>query len=324
MKYNGQVKMESGGNSSWVGNSKANKKYADMLFGPPSNPHNATYNFNEQHNLLSKKVEDKKAPFLNASTLNESLRSRNTVSRSAKQPLKRYKSSHQPSFVDETLFSSRTASPSLQHSTAMPPEMICKGLQVSSRPSSRMDSRPSSRIDSRPTSRMSSRPATPKVGHKASFVDDTLFGPKPVEPGWAAPWDKDKPKKPLLFGSSDVKVTINHNIQICRERPRKDLRSAGAGVRLQKNPGDKWGTKGTVVETHETPRSYIIDTDNGRYRRNRQHIRSSPQSPPTQPQDRDAPVDEPVDESAAVPEIHRQPSGRERKLPERFKDSVMY
>ncbi|ELU06798.1 hypothetical protein CAPTEDRAFT_194439 [Capitella teleta] len=98
----------------------------------------------------------------------------------------------------------------------------------------------------------------------------------------------------------------------------------GTQVRLQKNPGDKWGTKGTVVETHETPRSYIIDTDNGRYRRNRQHIRSSPQSPPTQPQDRDKPVDEPVDESAAVPEIHRQPSGQERKLPERFKDCLMY
>lgn len=65
---------------------------------------------------------------------------------------------------------------------------------------------------------------------------------------------------------------------------------------------------------------------------NRQLIRSSLQSPPTQLQDSDEPIhesvvesaDEPVGDFSVVPETHRQPSSHVTKLPERFKDCIIY
>lgn len=175
---------------------------------------------------------------------------------------RRYRSNHEASYVDETLFGQKTENPpfhapwekpsdygSKQYSldctdyrakSKMPTDtqtMIAIGTQTILNPHNAASSRPASRLEvSNASARPSSRQAVQRPGtatrntHKASYVDDTLFGPKPVEPSWAAPWDKEKKTKPLLFGSSDVKVTVSHNIETCKERPRKDLRSAGAGV----------------------------------------------------------------------------------------------
>ena len=101
-------------------------------------------------------------------------------------------------------------------------------------------SRPSSASSSRPPSAMASGRKVPfeswirqsKSEHQkilpskyqvfnASYVDESLFGPKPVDADFPAPWDKEKKAKPFIFDSnnySNSMSTKSGDTAIVRER----------------------------------------------------------------------------------------------------------
>ena len=90
---------------------------------------------------------------------------------------------------------------------------------------------PSSRNQQRPAS-PASRPgsASRQNRHKPSFVDESLFGPRPVEADFPAPWEDVEAEKrrgrPHIFDGTDHRVTVYHqdsrpsSAQSNRTRPR--------------------------------------------------------------------------------------------------------
>ena len=60
-------------------------------------------------------------------------------------------------------------------------------------------------VNSAKSNRKGPLKATAK-GHKASYVDETLFGPTLNEAEFQAPWEKEKTKKPVAFDYTDYKT----------------------------------------------------------------------------------------------------------------------
>ena len=53
----------------------------------------------------------------------------------------------------------------------------------------------------------------------------------------------------------------------------------GDSVRMKNNKNNRWSTKAKVVSKHNTPRSYVVQTEPGTtYRRNRQHLLKTDES----------------------------------------------
>ena len=159
-------------------------------------------------------------------------------------PKKKNRNRHNPSYVDEMLFGSKLEEPSFaapwddgksvkphrfdmtDYKSRSEPQSSSRST-TSARPSTRQNntSRPSSRqsvASSGRNSVVNGRPPTPnKKLFKQSYVDENLFGPKPVECNWDAPWEdpKDKYRKPLIYDSSDYKMTVDHG-DVGRPKPR--------------------------------------------------------------------------------------------------------
>lgn len=53
----------------------------------------------------------------------------------------------------------------------------------------------------------------------------------------------------------------------------------GDTVRIKLNSDDKWGPPATVTAKCEQPRSYLVETGSGQYRRNRRHLQLCPENP---------------------------------------------
>lgn len=130
-------------------------------------------------------------------------------------------STHTPSYVDETLFGSTPDAASFpapwdKRSDRKPPVLIfdCtdyRNKQNRADNATDHSSEQGHRLGSRPTS-AKPKYKPPTVVHRQSYVDETLFGDRPFEAEWPAPWEKkeDARKKPLLFDAFDYKVTVKH------------------------------------------------------------------------------------------------------------------
>ncbi|KAK1895255.1 putative lipoprotein aminopeptidase LpqL [Dissostichus eleginoides] len=81
--------------------------------------------------------------------------------------------------------------------------------------------------------------------------------------------------------------------------------------------------KGTVVSTAGTPRSYIVETPRGPFRRNRYHLSSTPEGPRLS--DNTKPVNTTIEAACtpATPEVQhdssQQSTGCERRFPARVR-----
>ena len=100
------------------------------------------------------------------------------------------------------------------------------------------------------------------------------------------------------------------------------------------NPGERvWlpdrRVEGTVLDKVGTPRSYAVETPNGELRRNRRHLNPLP-DPPEAGNQRDSAVPDqalpsikinsPIQTPTSITPRRTTRSGREMRLPERFKD----
>ena len=74
-----------------------------------------------------------------------------------------------------------------------------------------------------------------------------------------------------------------------------NLRS-GDKVRVKTTHDATWSAPATVVRQHDAPRSYIVQTSDGLFRRNRAHLQKVPEMPET------SPVDTPKDELTSPPD----------------------
>ena len=68
----------------------------------------------------------------------------------------------------------------------------------------------------------------------------------------------------------------------------------GDAVRIRTGVDDHWGEAARVLHKHDSPRSYVVQTSSGQYRRNREHLQHVPQQ------------HEPALPSAHVPDIPQQ------------------
>ena len=151
---------------------------------------------------------------------------RSVTSGTATRSRSKYGNKHTPSYVDETLFGSRSDEPSFaapwdktkEHqyvfdatdykavaerkaATAEQKQVSQDRSKVAWRPAG---SRPHTPSSTRPSSSKSQIPKNKH--HAASYVDDTLFGPRMEEPSFPAPWDSKKTKRPDLFSTTDYKA----------------------------------------------------------------------------------------------------------------------
>ena len=67
-----------------------------------------------------------------------------------------------------------------------------------------------------------------------------------------------------------------------------------------------WATKGIVTATAESPRSYIVQTESGVYRRNRRHLQTTVDTEPSLPIP--APTTAPTTAPTRAPPDHAQPA----------------
>ncbi len=196
---------------------KHNQSYVDeMLFGPKP----------EEPDFAAPWDKPQRKPVIFDMTDYKSLKVKKAARpESASSKRKPMKAQYNPSFVDEGLFGAKPDDPSFaapwnkkqggsklamyDYGGSMPngidghkpPSTPTKGRPPSrdgGRPDSRASDRPPSSRPSTPTSGRKNKNNKPKEKHNASFVDELLFGPKPVEPDFAAPWEK-KEKKPRPF-----------------------------------------------------------------------------------------------------------------------------
>ena len=100
------------------------------------------------------------------------------------------------------------------------------------------------------------------------------------------------------------------------------------------SPGERFWlpnqrTEGTVLDNVGTPRSYAVETPNGELRRNRRHLNPLPDSPEAGNQRDSAVPDQalpsikinsPIQTPTSITPRRTTRSGREMRLPERFKD----
>ena len=72
-----------------------------------------------------------------------------------------------------------------------------------------------------------------------------------------------------------------------------------------KTDGEKlWLKKGVVKESHDCPRSFIVDTGDGVYRRNRRHLLAVPKDPQTSSKSTGIPTPSTSSELPRAPDEH--------------------
>ena len=152
-----------------------------------------------------------------------------------------------------------------------------------------------------------------------------------------------KPRVPQqrILEENDLKAKQEYTYQYDRRHGARDLPELRPHdpVRIKLDHEKSWTNKGVVVQQDGTPRSYIVDTGNGVYRRNRKHLLSTPNAaaPPavaeTQPAVEPAPVQAQTpppggtgvrpEEDLQTPQLAPGRARRETKLPQRFRDYVL-
>ena len=80
----------------------------------------------------------------------------------------------------------------------------------------------------------------------------------------------------------------------------------GDVVKLKTDQEKSWATKGIVTATAESPRSYIVQSESGVYRRNRRHLQTTADTEPSLPIP--APTTAPTTATTRVPPDHAQPA----------------
>lgn len=134
-------------------------------------------------------------------------------------------STHTPSYVDETLFGhppdeASFPAPWEKQSERKQPILAFDGTDYRNKQARSTQNRAqnSTNHSSEQGHRLGSRPASaktkyrpPTIVHRESYVDETLFGDRPFEAEWRAPWEKKEArKKPLLFDPFDHRVNVKH------------------------------------------------------------------------------------------------------------------
>ena len=127
---------------------------------------------------------------------------------------------------------SLSSRPVSRNQTATPDFGIQGSGFSSSRPPSAASSRPPSAMDSERKVPFESWIQQSKSEHQkilpskyqvfnASYVDESLFGPKPVDADFPAPWDKEKKTKPFIFDTSNYSTGMankTNNAAVMREK----------------------------------------------------------------------------------------------------------
>ena len=134
-----------------------------------------------------------------------------TRSRRAKSAYPRYTTSHQPSYVDETLFGppptdtdvpSPFESRDAQRRPKPLPFVAIAGIEPSRRPPG---------DDAHAAKQRRNTKAKPKAKHVTSYVDETLFGDGFDEPTFKAPWDTGKTVTPHVFDGTHPRTASAAN-----------------------------------------------------------------------------------------------------------------
>ncbi|KAK9751699.1 hypothetical protein QE152_g4840 [Popillia japonica] len=123
----------------------------------------------------------------------------------------------------------------------------------------------------------------------------------------------------------NIQEEISHYWKISKE-----LKPLSEGESVLINKGKVW-ERGQVVEKHDTPRSYIVQTEDATYRRNRRHLRPSLNPPPVHnptefefknmnPQ---VIEDNSSSETESPPSVSTRPK-RNIRLPDKLRDYELY
>jgi hypothetical protein len=173
-----------------------------------NNKYNKTFDDATRYNI-NRYTESRPASqmSINPTESYEDKRSPSKANRS--RPSSAKKNNFKPSYVDDLLFGSKVAEPDL--SAPWNVSVATKGHAFDY-----TDYKEQGTNCSR-SSRPGSRTCVPR--HSASYVDESLFGPKLADPGWDAPWNKPEPKRIHMFDEFQHKVTIQHNdVEILRPK----------------------------------------------------------------------------------------------------------
>ena len=127
--------------------------------------------------------------------------------------------------------------------------------------------------------------------------------------------------------SSDAHAKDEYARQYNKRHGAKDLPPLKPGdhVRVRLDNEKSWSKEGTVVQPHDAPRSYIVETsDGGTYRRYRKHLLSvPPPTPPRPPSPKKASESSKGDVETIQTEASESRPKRDSQLPFRFKDYQM-
>ena len=118
------------------------------------------------------------------------------------RPASAKKNNFKPSYVDDMLFGSKLAEPDFSAPWNSSTPGKHSGVDYKN-------------YKNRGSSRPGSGTHVPR--HSATYVDESLFGPKPVDAGWEAPWSKPETKRIHTFDEFQHKLTIEHrDVEVVR------------------------------------------------------------------------------------------------------------
>lgn len=134
------------------------------------------------------------------------------------------------------------------------------------------------------------------------------------------------------FVERDTLVKQRYARDFDRRHGVKDLPTLRPGdpVRIKLDNEKIWSKTGQVIDSHTSPRSFMIDTGDGVYRRNRKHLAKVPNPSPTVPRSETQPETLPGSTGEdGVPEQNTKPdvavevpilrrSERQTRLPTKF------
>jgi len=161
---------------------------------------------NSTNILSNQKIKYDERPVSTRSTSYNNTKSRPS---SAKRP------NFKPTYVDELLFGKKLAQPDFSAPWNDGENRVSRGI----------DSSPYKKKEVVHSSRPNSGARVPR--HSASYVDETLFGPKPVDPEWEAPWSKPDHRRINIYDAFQHKVTIQHkDVEVVRPKSAIYLRKA--------------------------------------------------------------------------------------------------
>lgn len=150
--------------------------------------------------------------------------------------------------------------------------------------------------------------------------------------------------KPRLYDPEDVLPKLEEKQRkqkLQHDRKAKEYSPLRDGEVIRVSEGNKW-KPARVTQVLHSPRSYMVETERGEYRRNRRHLLRTKESDPGNHSYTGSPIDEDLTdtevEPASVIVAHENPvtpptgmsmaitprSGRTIREPQRFKDYVKY